>query len=289
MALFRLSLSSCLRLSLSFRDAPHAGGATSLRHASTLSSILNFWTEEFTRNGVSEPSNSAELILAHVLGRKTLAGTSENQRMSSAVSTLMTTLAMQRMDGIPLQYVIGEWDFRWDKTGSARHSLAHNWVNQSIIYTFFFHLHLNPLLYPHHAFHRHLTLQMQKPIFIPRPETENLVDLVLNDVELRLSSSQLSPLHVLEIGCGSGAISLSLLRELDSATESEEVSRAWTMSAIDINKSAVELTARNAKKLQLEQGLRLRHASIGDIIKGKWFVANGFICFISFLPFTFQT
>jgi len=225
MALFRLSLSSCLRLSLSFRDAPHAGGATSLRHASTLSSILNFWTEEFTRNGVSEPSNSAELILAHVLGRKTLAGTSENQRMSSAVSTLMTTLAMQRMDGIPLQYVIGEWDFR------------------------------------------HLTLQMQKPIFIPRPETENLVDLVLNDVELRLSSSQLSPLHVLEIGCGSGAISLSLLRELDSATESEEVSRAWTMSAIDINKSAVELTARNAKKLQLEQGLRLRRASIGDIMK----------------------
>ena len=82
------------------------------RKASTLSSILNFWRDEFEHSGVSDPTNSAGLILAHVLGRKTLSGTSENQRMSSAVSTLMTTLAMQRLDGIPLQYVIGEWDFR---------------------------------------------------------------------------------------------------------------------------------------------------------------------------------
>ena len=109
----RLSSSYYLRSSLSLlRDAPRPDGAVPRHHASTLSSILNFWTDEFTRNGVMEPSNSAELILAHVLGRKTLAGTSENQRMSSAVSTLMTTLAMQRLDGIPLQYVIGEWDFR---------------------------------------------------------------------------------------------------------------------------------------------------------------------------------
>ena len=94
--------------------SPAIGGValSSLHRASTLSSILSFWTEEFSRNGVSEPSNSAELILAHVLGRKTLEGTSEHQRMSSAVSTLMTTLAMQRIHGIPVQYVIGEWDFR---------------------------------------------------------------------------------------------------------------------------------------------------------------------------------
>ena len=96
------------------RHVPQISPVAALRRrASTLSSILDFWKDEFSRNGVSEPSTFAQLILAHVLGRKTLEGTSANQRMPSAVSTLMTTLAVQRLDGIPLQYVIGEWDFRY--------------------------------------------------------------------------------------------------------------------------------------------------------------------------------
>lgn len=67
---------------------------------------------------------------------------------------------------MPLQYILGEWDF-----------------------------------------HR-LTLKVAPPVFIPRPETEELVELaigVLREME--------SP-RVLEIGCGSGAISLALLNAL---------------------------------------------------------------------------
>lgn len=54
---------------------------------------------------------------------------------------------------------------------------------------------------------RDLTLKLVPPIFIPRPETELLVDFVLK----RISSESLDEYNVLEIGCGSGAISLALL------------------------------------------------------------------------------
>lgn len=54
---------------------------------------------------------------------------------------------------------------------------------------------------------RHLLLSVDPRVLIPRPETEGLVDHVLNE------ASQRSGLHVLEIGVGSGAIILSLALE----------------------------------------------------------------------------
>lgn len=53
---------------------------------------------------------------------------------------------------------------------------------------------------------RDITVKLVPPIFIPRPETEILVDFVLK----RLNSSQTDSCEILEIGCGSGAISLAL-------------------------------------------------------------------------------
>lgn len=53
---------------------------------------------------------------------------------------------------------------------------------------------------------RGLSLRLRPPVFIPRPETEQLVGLILASAGEESS--------FLEIGCGSGAISLSLLKEL---------------------------------------------------------------------------
>lgn len=53
---------------------------------------------------------------------------------------------------------------------------------------------------------RDITLKLEPPVFIPRPETEILVDFVLK----RLSSSGKESHEILEIGCGSGAISLAI-------------------------------------------------------------------------------
>ena len=54
---------------------------------------------------------------------------------------------------------------------------------------------------------RDITLKLVPPVFIPRPETEILVDLLLKS----LSNMDLPKYKVLEIGCGSGAISLALV------------------------------------------------------------------------------
>lgn len=54
---------------------------------------------------------------------------------------------------------------------------------------------------------RDITLKMVPPVFIPRPETEILVDIVLR----RVAAMKENELNVLDIGCGSGAISLALV------------------------------------------------------------------------------
>lgn len=53
------------------------------------------------------------------------------------------------------------------------------------------------------SFHN-ISLKMRPPVFIPRPETEDLVNIVLSHIkEIHCSS-------LLDIGCGTGAISLAL-------------------------------------------------------------------------------
>lgn len=55
---------------------------------------------------------------------------------------------------------------------------------------------------------RDLRLSMCPPVFIPRPETEQLVDLVVEGAPKNAV--------ILEVGCGSGAVSLSLIKALPS-------------------------------------------------------------------------
>ena len=86
---------------------------------------------------------------------------------------------------------------------------------------------------------RQLCLLMRPPVFIPRPETEDLVGFVLQELE------GLKGQRVLEVGCGSGAISLSL------AKESRE--KEHTFTTIDKNKAAVDLTIKNSYHNKIHQ------------------------------------
>lgn len=53
-----------------------------------------------------------------------------------------------------------------------------------------------------------LTLKIKPPVFIPRPETEELTELILQQCDDTIT------MRFLEIGCGAGAISLKLLQSL---------------------------------------------------------------------------
>ncbi|XP_036390142.1 MTRF1L release factor glutamine methyltransferase [Megalops cyprinoides] len=101
---------------------------------------------------------------------------------------------------------------------------------------------------------RDLTLKLRPPVFIPRPETEELVSLVLADLQVKQASSVTS-MQCLEVGCGSGAISLSLLHSLPQL-------RAV---AVDKSQEAVCLTRENAHRLGLQDRLELHHLDVtGD-------------------------
>lgn len=89
---------------------------------------------------------------------------------------------------------------------------------------------------------RDLQLKMAIPVFIPRPETEELVELV---------TQKLSPnknYKILEVGCGSGCISLALLNELPGVKQ---------IIAIDQSDAACKLTLENAKNLNLSERIKV--------------------------------
>jgi len=83
-----------------------------------------------------------------------------------------------------------------------------------------------------------ITLDLRPPVFIPRPETEQLVEEVLS----RLPNT---PCSLLEIGPGSGAICLSLLK----------VRSDIKITAVERSIAAAELTKHNAEKLGLQDRL----------------------------------
>ncbi|XP_043477719.1 MTRF1L release factor glutamine methyltransferase-like isoform X2 [Leptopilina heterotoma] len=99
---------------------------------------------------------------------------------------------------------------------------------------------------------RDITIKLIPPIFIPRPETEILVDFVLK----RISTGNYPDFScdILEIGCGSGAISLSIL----------QTCKKLKILAIDTNKNACNLTLENAQNLKLDDRLTVINATLQE-------------------------
>jgi len=85
---------------------------------------------------------------------------------------------------------------------------------------------------------RTLDLDVDGRVLIPRPETEELVDVALRELALR----NLSTPVILDLGCGSGAIGLSLLAEL------KERGIAATLVAVDESLDALAVAKSNALK-----------------------------------------
>ncbi len=99
---------------------------------------------------------------------------------------------------------------------------------------------------------RSLDLDVDPRVLIPRPETEELVGVALG--ELTTSSSR-AP-FIVDLGCGSGAIGLSLLQEL------EERGVRATLVALDESSDALMVARRNALKHRL---LRV------SFVESNWF------------------
>lgn len=75
-----------------------------------------------------------------------------------------------------------------------------------------------------------LKLTVNENVLIPRPETELLVETIVNDFD------KLSNIKILDIGVGSGNISLAILKNIPNAN----------VVAIDISEKALEVAKQNA-------------------------------------------
>ncbi len=77
-------------------------------------------------------------------------------------------------------------------------------------------------------------------VLIPRPETEELVEWIVNDANEKTSNSK--PTNIIDIGTGSGCIAISLKKELKNAN----------VTAIDTSKKALEVAQKNSSELNAE-------------------------------------
>ena len=100
---------------------------------------------------------------------------------------------------------------------------------------------------------RHIVLRTAKGVLIPRPETEMLVELVIE----RLAGME-SP-RVLEVGCGTGCIALSLAKEAGAQ-----------VTATDISPDAVACAKRNAAALDLDDMVTIVQTDCTDGIEGSF-------------------
>ncbi|XP_039545476.1 MTRF1L release factor glutamine methyltransferase [Pimephales promelas] len=181
----------------------------------TAEEAVRLWAQHFTLHGISEPLLSSQYIISHILGQKTLECVPRKR--------LRDTLTNREMERV------------WKLCSKRLSRMPVQYVIEEWDF-------------------RDLTLKMKRPVFIPHPETEELVSLVLEDLRLKQGESHRTDLRGLEVGCGSGAISLSLLRSIPQLR----------VFALDQSQTAVCLTTENANRLGLQDRLDVHHL---DVIK----------------------
>jgi len=75
-----------------------------------------------------------------------------------------------------------------------------------------------------------LPFKVNENVLIPRPETEELVEWIINDVDSK-------PTSILDIGTGSGCIAIALAKKLSSSN----------ISALDVSEDALKIAKHNAE------------------------------------------
>ena len=101
-----------------------------------------------------------------------------------------------------------------------------------------------------------LPFRVSAEVLVPRPETEVLVQAVLD----RLPDPE-GEYRVLDVGTGSGAIALAIAKERPKAQ----------LVATDISLSALQIATANAEQLQVAERVQLRQGDLFEAVAGERF------------------
>ena len=96
--------------------------------------------------------------------------------------------------------------------------------------------------------------KINEKVLIPRPETELLIEEVLEFYKIKEN------INFLEIGIGSGCIILSILKE----------KKSFLGKGLDVSKDSLKVCKVNAKRLGLNSRLKLFKSDIDNFILGKY-------------------
>lgn len=114
-----------------------------------------------------------------------------------------------------------------------------------------------------------LNFKVNRHVMVPRPETEQMIDYVLNNIVTRSSSKTF---NFLDVGTGSGAIIISLAHALkNDNTETYELSQ---FMASDISAPALEVAQENTHSHGFTSKIALLESDLIEQIPEKFLQAS---------------
>jgi release factor glutamine methyltransferase len=111
------------------------------------------------------------------------------------------------------------------------------------------------------------TIKVDKNVLIPRTETEQLVELVLNQ------HSNADKLNVLDLGTGSGCIPIAIKKARPN----------WNCTGVDISSKALTLSSHNAEINKVE--VNFLEADLNSLIENKEMMSQDWDIVISNPPY----
>ena len=105
-----------------------------------------------------------------------------------------------------------------------------------------------------------LDLRVTPEVLIPRPETELLVEAVVEWVHSRSAIGRVGQMLVVDVGTGSGAIALALAYALPKAR----------VQGLDLSPAALAVAQGNAERLRLKEQVRFAESNLLELVSGDF-------------------